>query len=122
MTSAKTIGRTFGVLLFLQAVIGSTVYFGLLGSAITGPPGFLINAAANSTRMGLAALVMAEVVWVVARSVGANSGSGALLRVVVSTLVGAATYVVVLLALGSPEVKEVRSHLWPPAQTATLAE
>jgi putative peptidoglycan lipid II flippase len=77
---------------------------------------------ASLWRMGLAALVMAEVVWVVAGLVGANSGSGALLRVVVSTIVGAATYVGVLLALGSPELDEVRSHLWPPAQTATLAE
>lgn len=58
MTSAKTIGRTFGVLLLLQAVIGSTVNFGLLGTAITGPPGFLTNAAANSTQMSLAALLM----------------------------------------------------------------
>ncbi len=58
MTSAKTIGRTFGVLLLLQAAIGSTVNFGLLGTAITGPPGFLTNAAAYSTRMSLAALLM----------------------------------------------------------------
>ena len=43
-------------------------------------------------------------------------------RVLVSTIVGAATYVAVLLALGSPELKEVRSHLSPPAQTAILAE
>ena len=77
---------------------------------------------ASLWRMGLAALVMAEVVWLVAGSVGANSGSGALVRVVVSTIVGAATYVGVLLALGSPELKEVRSHLGPPAQTANLAE
>jgi hypothetical protein len=58
MTSAKTIGRTFGILLLLQIVIGSTVNFGLLGAAITGPPGFLINAAANPTRMSIAALLM----------------------------------------------------------------
>lgn len=58
MNSPKTIGRTFGVLLLVQAIIGSTVNFGLLGAAITGPPGFLVNAAANSTRMSLAALLM----------------------------------------------------------------
>ncbi len=47
-----------GVLLLLQAVIGATVNFGLLGAAITGPPGFLINAAENPTRMSLAALLL----------------------------------------------------------------
>jgi hypothetical protein len=58
MTSAKTIGRTMGVLLLLQAVIGATVNFGLLGAGITGPPGFLINAAANPTRLSVAALLL----------------------------------------------------------------
>lgn len=58
MSSPKSIGRMFGVLLLLQAVIGSVINFGLLGSAITGPPGFLINAAANPTRMSLAALLL----------------------------------------------------------------
>ncbi len=58
MTSAKTLGRTFGVLLLLQAVIGGVVNFGLLGATITGPPGFLINAAANPTKLSLAALLM----------------------------------------------------------------
>jgi hypothetical protein len=53
--------------------------------------------------------------------VGANSGSGALARVVVSTIVGAAVYIAMLLVLQSPELDEVRSHLWP-AQTATSAE
>jgi Domain of unknown function (DUF4386) len=57
MTSAKTVGRTMGVLLLVQAVLGSTVNFGLL-SSITGPPGFLINAAASPTRMSLAALLL----------------------------------------------------------------
>ena len=41
---------------------------------------------------------MAEVVWLVAGSVGANSGSGAIGRVVVSTIVGAARTSVVLAA------------------------
>jgi putative peptidoglycan lipid II flippase len=72
-------------------------------------------------RMGLAALVMAEVVWLVAGSVGANSGSGAVLRVVVSTVVGAAVYVGMLLALGSPELEDLRSRM-RPAQTATPAD
>ena len=72
-------------------------------------------------RMVLASLVMAEVVWVVARAVGANSGSGAIVRVVVSTIVGAAAYVGMLAALQSPELEDVRSRL-RPAQTSTAAE
>jgi putative peptidoglycan lipid II flippase len=72
-------------------------------------------------RMGLAALVMSEVVWVVARSVGANSGSGAVLRVVVSSVVGAAAYVGVLSALQSPELEDLRSRL-RPAQTGMSAD
>lgn len=57
MVSAKTIGRTMGIFLLVQALIGSTVNFGLLG-AITAPPGFLINAAASPTRMSPAALLL----------------------------------------------------------------
>lgn len=58
MGSAKTIGRTMGVLLLVQAIIGSTVNFGLLGSTIMGPPGFLTNAAQYPNRMSLAALLL----------------------------------------------------------------
>jgi putative peptidoglycan lipid II flippase len=72
-------------------------------------------------RMGLAALVMAEVVWVVARLVGANSGSGAVVRVVVSTVVGAVVYLGVLLAVRSPEVEDLRSH-FRPAPIGTSAD
>jgi putative peptidoglycan lipid II flippase len=76
---------------------------------------------ASLWRMGLAALVMAEVVWVVARLVGENSGSGAVVRVVVSTVVGAAVYGGMLLVLRSPEVDDVRSRL-RPAPSAAIAE
>lgn len=58
MRSPKKIGRMMGVLLLTQAVVGATMNFGLLGAAITGPPGFLINAAANATSMSIAALMM----------------------------------------------------------------
>ncbi|MDP9463758.1 MAG: murein biosynthesis integral membrane protein MurJ [Actinomycetota bacterium] len=66
---------------------------------------------ASLWRMGVAAFVMAEVVWVVARSIGANSGSGAIIRVVVSTIVGAAAYVGMLMVLRSPELDDVRTRL-----------
>ena len=76
---------------------------------------------ASLWRMGLAAIVMAEVVWVVARMVGSNSGSGAVVRVAVSTVVGAAAYLGTLLLLKSPELDDVRSRL-RPAQTAATGE
>ncbi len=47
-----------GILTLVQALVGAMVNFVLLGAAITGPPGFLTNAAANPTRMSLAALLM----------------------------------------------------------------
>jgi len=58
MKSAKSVGRAMGILMLMQAVLGATVNFGLLGSAITGPPGFLTNAAANPMRMSIAAILM----------------------------------------------------------------
>ena len=64
-------------------------------------------------RMFLASVVMAEVVWIVARLVGANSGPGAVVRVVISTIIGTAAYVGMLWVLGSPELDDVRSRLRP---------
>ena len=58
MGSAVSIGRTMGVLLLVQAVIGSTVNFGLLGSTVMGPPGVLTNAAQYPNRMSIAALML----------------------------------------------------------------
>jgi hypothetical protein len=63
--------------------------------------------------MALSALVMTEVVWAIARVVGANSGPGALVRVVVSTIVGTGAYVAMLIVLGSPELDDLRSRLRP---------
>ena len=74
---------------------------------------------ASLWRIAVAALVMSEVVWAVARSVGANSGSGSIVRVVVSTVVGAATYLAMLMVLRSPELDEVRSRLRPMKAEAT---
>lgn len=58
MRSAKGVGRAMGILMLVQGVLGATVNFGLLGASITGPPGFLTNAAAHSTRVSLAAILM----------------------------------------------------------------
>ena len=58
MASARSAGRAMGILLFVQGVIGATVNFGLLGSTVMGPPGFLTNAALFPNRMALAALLL----------------------------------------------------------------
>lgn len=75
---------------------------------------------ASIWRTVLAGVVMAEVVWAVARSVGANSGSAALVRVVAGTVVGIVVYVVMLVVLGSPELDELRRRFRP--QTTTTAD
>ena len=96
----------------------------LVGLVVIGVamPAFPLHVILSSLwRMGLASLVMAEVVWIVARAVGANSGPGAVVRVVVSTIVGAVAYVGMLAALQSPELEDVRSRL-RPAQSSTVAE
>ena len=61
--------------------------------------------------MALAGVVMAEVMWVVARLVGGNVGLGALLRVSAAGLVGAVAYVGVLMVLRVPELEHVRGRL-----------
>ena len=43
--------------------------------------------------MALAALAMAEAVWLVTRNIGGNAGAGAVGRVVVGTVVGIVVYV-----------------------------
>jgi putative peptidoglycan lipid II flippase len=76
---------------------------------------------ASLWRMLLAALVMAEAVWIVARAIGANSGPGAVVRVVVSTILGTAVYVGMLWVLRSPEIHDLRTRL-RPTPALTVAE
>ncbi len=61
-------------------------------------------------RMLLAGLVMAEVMWVVARGLGGNQGLDALVRVAAAGTTGLATYVVVLTVLGVPELHQLRAR------------
>jgi putative peptidoglycan lipid II flippase len=70
-------------------------------------------------RAALAGVVMAEVVWAVARIVGSNSGAGAVVRIVAGTVIGALVYALVLAALGSPELDELRRRFWPRSRPAT---
>jgi hypothetical protein len=57
MKSAKSIGRTVGILLLLQLAAGLTVPFILLRPLIAGSPGFLTTAAENSFQIRSAALL-----------------------------------------------------------------
>ena len=61
--------------------------------------------------MILAAVLMGEVVWLVARQVGGDTGLDAALRLVVGTIVGAVVYVGVLVALRVPELDFLRRRL-----------
>lgn len=57
MKSAKSIGRTVGILLLLQLAAGLTVPFILLRPLIQGSPGFLTAAAANSFQIRAAVFI-----------------------------------------------------------------
>jgi putative peptidoglycan lipid II flippase len=61
--------------------------------------------------MLLAALLMAEAVWLVARQVGGNAGVDAVVRLTVGAVVGAAVYLGVLVLLRAPELDAVRRRL-----------
>jgi putative peptidoglycan lipid II flippase len=61
-------------------------------------------------RMTLAAGVMAEATWAVARVVGGNDGMAALVRVSVSGVVGIAVYIGVLAVLRAPELQAIRNR------------
>lgn len=77
-------------------------------------PGFGLKPLYTSLwRMLLASIVMAEVVWIVARVVGGNSGTGAIVRTAAGTVIGAIVYAAVLLALGAPELELLRNRFRP---------
>jgi putative peptidoglycan lipid II flippase len=74
-------------------------------------PGFPIRSLLTAVgRMTLASVVMAEAVWLTARLVGDNSGTGAVIRVLVGTIVGAVVYVGMLFALRAPELDQLKSR------------
>jgi hypothetical protein len=58
MRSAKTVGRVLGVLFVVQASLAPVVNFALLAPAMSAPPGFLANAAASSTQVFVAVLLL----------------------------------------------------------------
>jgi putative peptidoglycan lipid II flippase len=72
-------------------------------------PGFSMRGVAvSATRVILAAVLMGEAVWWVARQVGGDVGREAVVRLVVGSLAGVAVYVGVLLALGAPELDALK--------------
>jgi putative peptidoglycan lipid II flippase len=75
-------------------------------------PGFAVRPLLSSiARMALAAVLMAEAVWFVTRFVGANTGTDAVLRLAVGTVVGIVVYLAALVALRAPELDAVRNRL-----------
>lgn len=63
----------------------------------------------NLTRLALAAVLTGEVAWLVTRSVGAETGGGAVIRVALGTIVGAVVYLTTLAFLKAPELNSVRT-------------
>jgi hypothetical protein len=57
MRTAKDVGRIIGVLLLLQFAAGALVNFVLMEPVITDPPGFLVNASANSLKVSLSVVL-----------------------------------------------------------------
>jgi putative peptidoglycan lipid II flippase len=75
-------------------------------------PGYpLRHTFAGLYRMLVAAAIMAQAVWMVARLVGGNTGVDALLRIGAGTATGIVVYLCVLLAMRAPEVGELRTRL-----------
>ena len=75
-------------------------------------PGFSLRPILSSLfRMIVAAALMGESVWFIVRNIGANSGSGAFLRLVVGAVVGIVVYGVLLAAMGAPELDALRRRL-----------
>jgi putative peptidoglycan lipid II flippase len=75
-------------------------------------PGFGVRPVLVSlARMVLAAVLMAEAVWVVTQAVGGNTGADAAARIIVGTIIGAAVYAGVLFALRAPELDWVRRRI-----------
>ncbi len=63
----------------------------------------------NLARLALAAIVTGEAAWITSRSVGSDTGPGAVLRVGVGVGVGAFVYLFILAFLKAPELRSVRT-------------
>ncbi|HYN32358.1 MAG TPA: hypothetical protein VES40_07020, partial [Ilumatobacteraceae bacterium] len=82
-------------------------------------PGFSVRSIlAGIGPMLLAALLMAEAVWLVTNQMGGNAGVDAVVRLVVGAIVGIGVYLGVLFALGIPELEPIRRRLRPKSRFA----
>ena len=73
---------------------------------------------ASLARTVLAAALAGEAMWLAAELVGGNSGLGALARLAVGGVVGAAVYVAVLAAVRAPELQSLRRRIAVGPSTA----
>lgn len=97
-----------GAAFALAYVVSAAWSLQVLSYKVPGYP--LRNTFAGLYRMTLASAIMAEVVWLVTRHVGGNTGTPALLRLGVGTVTGAVVYLGVLLLMGAPEIAELRKR------------
>lgn len=75
-------------------------------------PGFSVRAVTGGIgKMVLAAVVMAEVMWLVAEAVGGNQGLAALARVTTAGVAGIVVYIALLTSMGVPELAQLRSRV-----------
>jgi putative peptidoglycan lipid II flippase len=118
---AFILAGSFGVLglgasYAIAYVIAAIFVLYVLANKLHGFP--LADVYRSLAKMGVAAALMGEAVWLVARQVGSNVGLGALGRVSLSALVGIAVYSGVLVLIGSPEIDALRARL---ARRSTVA-
>ncbi len=98
-----------GLAFALAYAVSSLWALQILGYKVAG---FSMGATLRSIApMLLAAVLMAEAVWVVARAVGGDTGLDAVVRVTVGGVTGIVVYLGVLFALRVPELDAVRSRL-----------
>jgi len=72
-------------------------------------PGFPVrNVLGAIARMAVAGALGGEAMWLVARHVGANTGPGALGRLIVAGVTGVAVYVAALAGQRAPELGPLR--------------
>ncbi len=84
-------------------------------------PGFELRSVFRSiARMVVAAALMGECVWLIARVVGGNTGGGALLRLAVGTTFGVAVYAGLLALMGAPELNALKRRL--PGRTTVTTD
>ncbi len=107
------LGLAFAIA-YLMSAIGA---IRILGNKVTGFP---VSAVLLSiARMLLAGVVMAEVIWLVTRSLGDTTGPGALWRILVGTVIGVIVYLGALTVMRAPEAKKIISTVAAPIIRAT---